>query len=53
MANATVGIEMGAAGSDVAVETADVARMSDGLKRLSFAEGLCGATSRIIKQTCS
>ncbi|MCV4860616.1 HAD-IC family P-type ATPase, partial [Escherichia coli] len=50
MANSTVGIAMGAAGSDVALETADVALMSDDLKRLPFAGGLSRATSRIIKQ---
>lgn len=50
MANSTVGIAMGAAGSDVALETADVALMSDDLKQLPFAGGLSRATSRIIKQ---
>ena len=50
MANATVGITMGAAGSDVALETADVALMADDLTRLPFAVGLSRQTSRIIRQ---
>jgi Cd2+/Zn2+-exporting ATPase len=50
MANATVGIAMGAAGSDVALETADVALMADRLEHLPFAVGLSRQTSRIIKQ---
>lgn len=50
MANATVGIAMGAAGSDVALETADVALMADDLNHLPFAVGLSRATSRIIRQ---
>lgn len=50
MANATVGIAMGAAGSDVALETADVALMSDDLAHLPFAVGLSRQTSAIIKQ---
>jgi Cd2+/Zn2+-exporting ATPase len=50
MANATVGIAMGAAGSDVALETADVALMADDLSQLPFAVGLSRRTSRIIKQ---
>ncbi len=50
MANATVGIAMGAAGSDVALETADVALMADDLKKLPFAVALSRATSRIIRQ---
>ncbi|MGE0769820.1 MAG: heavy metal translocating P-type ATPase, partial [Hyphomicrobiaceae bacterium] len=50
MANATVGIAMGAAGSDVALETADVALMADDLNHLPFAVALSRATSRIIRQ---
>ena len=50
MANATVGIAMGAAGSDVALETADVALMGDDLARLPFVIGLSRSTSRIIRQ---
>lgn len=50
MANATVGIAMGAAGSDVALEAADVALMGDDLTQLPFVVGLSRQTSRIIKQ---
>jgi len=50
LANATVGIAMGAAGSDVALETADVALMADDLSHLPFAVGLSRKTSAIIKQ---
>ncbi len=50
MANATVGVAMGAAGSDVALETADVALMADDLETLPFAVGLSRATSRVIRQ---
>jgi len=50
MANATVGIAMGAAGSDVALETADVALMTDDLSRLPFAVGLSRHTRSIIRQ---
>ncbi|MFS0718933.1 heavy metal translocating P-type ATPase [Arthrobacter sp. 1P04PC] len=50
MANATVGIAMGAAGSDVAMETADVALMGDDLERLPFAVNLSRQSSRIIRQ---
>jgi Cd2+/Zn2+-exporting ATPase len=50
MASATVGIAMGAAGSDVALETADVALMADDLNHLPFAVGLSRKTSRIIRQ---
>lgn len=50
MANATVGIAMGAAGSDVALETADVALMADKLQVLPFAVGLSRHTRSIIRQ---
>lgn len=50
MANATVGVTMGAGGSDVALETADVALMADDLRALPFAVGLSRATRRIIRQ---
>ena len=50
LATATVGIAMGAAGSDVALETADVALMADDLAQLPLAVGLSRATSRIIRQ---
>jgi Cd2+/Zn2+-exporting ATPase len=50
MALATVGIAMGAAGSDVALETADVALMSDRLDHLPFAVGLSRQAGRVIRQ---
>lgn len=50
LANATVGIAMGAAGSDVALETADVALMADDLRHFPFAVGLSRSTSRAIRQ---
>ena len=50
MANSTVGIAMGAAGSDVALETADVALMADDLRHLPFAVGLSRHTRSVIRQ---
>jgi Cd2+/Zn2+-exporting ATPase len=50
LAHATVGIAMGGAGTDVALETADVALMADDLSRLPFAVGLGRATRAIILQ---
>ncbi|TFI59780.1 heavy metal translocating P-type ATPase [Sphingomonas parva] len=50
LAHATVGIAMGAAGSDVALETADVALMADDLSKLPLALALSRQTRRIIRQ---
>ena len=50
MAKSTVGIAMGAAGSDVALETADIALMGDKLSLLPFAIGLSRKAKGIIKQ---
>ena len=50
MARADVGIAMGAAGSTVALETCDIALMSDDLGRIPFAVRLSRAASRIIRQ---
>lgn len=50
MAKSTVGIAMGAAGSDVALETADIALMADKLDNLPFAIGLSKKAKGIIKQ---
>ena len=50
LASATVGIAMGAAGTDVALETADIALMADDLSHLPFAIKVSRKTSAIIKQ---
>jgi len=49
LAAADVGIAMGAMGSDVALETADVALMSDELLKLPYALRLARATLRNVK----
>ncbi len=50
LAAATVGIAMGVAGTDSALETADIALMSDDLSKLPFAINLSRRTLRIIKE---
>jgi Cd2+/Zn2+-exporting ATPase len=50
MARATIGIAMGGAGTDVALETADVALMADDLSRLPFAIALSRTSHTIIQQ---
>jgi len=53
LASATVGIAMGGAGSDTALETADLALMADDLEKLPFAISLSRKTLNIIKQNIS
>ena len=50
LASATVGIAMGAAGTDVALETADVALMADDLEKLVYALRLAQRNQRIVRQ---
>jgi Cd2+/Zn2+-exporting ATPase len=50
LAAADIGIAMGAAGTDIAIETADVALMSDDLMKLPEAIRLSKATLRNIRQ---
>jgi Zn2+/Cd2+-exporting ATPase len=47
---ASVGFVMGAAGADVALETADVALMQDDLPKLAEAVRLSRSAERVIKQ---
>lgn len=50
MASSTVSIAMGAAGSDVALEAAEIALLSDNIGQLPFAVGLSRKAKKIIKQ---
>jgi Cd2+/Zn2+-exporting ATPase len=50
LAAATVGIAMGAAGSDTALETADVALMGDDLSRLPYLVGLSRRARAVIRE---
>lgn len=50
LAEATVGVAMGAAGTDVALETADVALMADDLEKLVYALRLAKRNQRIVRQ---
>jgi len=50
LAAASVGIAMGTAGSDVALETADVALMADDLSKLTEALRIGRRTRRIVRQ---
>ena len=50
LAEATVGVAMGAAGTDVALETADVALMADDLSKLVDALRLARRNQRVVQQ---
>ncbi|MCG1003510.1 MULTISPECIES: cation-translocating P-type ATPase [Halobacterium] len=50
LATATVGVAMGAAGTDTALETADIALMGDDLTRLPYLYDLSGRTTGVIRQ---
>jgi Cd2+/Zn2+-exporting ATPase len=50
LAEATVGIAMGAAGTDVALETADVALMADDLEKLAYALRLAKRNQSVVNQ---
>ncbi|WP_436903700.1 heavy metal translocating P-type ATPase [Halovenus halobia] len=50
LATATVGIAMGAAGTDTAIETADIALMGDDISKLPYLRDLAGRANGVIRQ---
>jgi len=53
LAKASVGIAMGTIGSDVALETADIALMHDDLSKITYLIYLAKKTSQVVKQNVS
>jgi Cd2+/Zn2+-exporting ATPase len=53
LARANVGIAMGAAGSDVAIETSDIALMQDNISKINYLIDLSRKTMSIVKQNVS
>ncbi|WP_158059614.1 heavy metal translocating P-type ATPase [Halorussus halophilus] len=50
LATATVGVAMGAAGTDTAVESADVALMGDDLSKLPYLYAMSGKANSVIRE---
>lgn len=50
LATAAIGIAMGAGGTDVAMETADIILMSDAIENIPFAINLGRRTNKVIRQ---
>ncbi len=50
LASASVGVAMGAAGTDIALETADIALMGDDLSKLAFAMRVSRQTMSLLRQ---
>jgi Zn2+/Cd2+-exporting ATPase len=50
MAHATIGIAMGAAGTDVAIETADVVLISDDIEKVDYVVHLGRRARRVVRQ---
>src|SRR5690606_20567914 len=50
MATATLGIAMGAAGTDVAIETSDVVLISDDIEKVDYVIHLGKRTRRVVRQ---
>ena len=50
MAAATLGVAMGAAGTDVAIETADVVLMSDDVEKIDYVIHLGKRARRVVRQ---
>jgi Cd2+/Zn2+-exporting ATPase len=53
LAAASIGIAMGAAGTDAALETADIVLMSDDLGAIAYAVGLSKRSQRVVWQNIS